>query len=88
MSEEVQKSLTAIDEAIRESKTIKLQIQESTYEIKSFEEEIVAECIKLREKVDSLRTAEYTTCTEESFARIEGFLIESSGATDEMVLQR
>jgi len=88
ISSQVKESLNAIDEAISESKTLQLQIQESTYEIRSFEEEIKAEQNKIREAVDALRMAEYTTCTEEVFAELENFLMESNGATDEEILRK
>ena len=87
ISSELQESLNAIDAAINESRTLQLQIQEATYEIKSFEEEIKAEQSNIRAAIDAMRAAEYTTCSEEEFARLESFLMESNGATDEEALK-
>lgn len=87
ISADMEKSLNAIDAAIAESKQLQIQIEQATYEVKSFEQEIEKEREEIRNLIAELRTAEYTTCTEEVFARMESFLEESNGATEEHTLE-
>lgn len=87
VSQEIENSLNAINEVILKSRELKIQVQEATYEIRSFESEIQKECEEIKNSIEELMSAEYTTCKEEVFARLEDFLERANGASDDQTLR-